>query len=153
MSKHKYKISILMYSAVVASVLNVENALAEASFKPILPMFGGQNGQALTVLQFEKGMRDAKQAKIDAAIREQERLDAIAANQKSPADKLIDALTSQLQYRLASQFADEILNDTTGGDLTVGTTTISYSQVDGILTITISEEGEDSVTIELPTVN
>lgn len=128
-------------------------AHAEISFQPTLPQFGGSNGQALTVLQYEKQIEDAKVAKKDALARELERAALAAANASTPSSRLVDTLTNQLQFSLAQGFADEILNGALSGVFNLGGTSLAYTRIDGILAVTITEPGKDPITIELPVVN
>lgn len=128
-------------------------AQAELSFQPILPQFGGNNGQTLTVLQYEKQLADAKKARRDALARELERQALADANASTPASRLVDTLTNQLQFRLAQGFADEILNGALSGAFDLGGTLLEYTRIDGVLAVTITEPGKDPITIELPVAN
>ena len=123
---------------------------AEISYEPILPQFGGSNYQALQVMQFEKGIADSKQAKIVAKQRELDREIARLANVKTPADRLVESLTSVLQVRLAQGFADQILTGDEQADFMIGDVGINYTRFNGLLSLTIIDENGIKTLIELP---
>jgi hypothetical protein len=141
----------------LASVLFVNAlcsaAVAEVSYSPVLPQFGGSNGQALVYLQYEKQLSDAREAKAQAVERAILQQGVQASRSSTAASRLIDALTSQLQYRLALGFTDEILNGATSNRFDIGGTLLEYTRIDGMLTVIITELGRDPVRIELPVAN
>ena len=126
---------------------------AEVSYSPVLPQFGGNNGQALSYLQFEKQMRDAEIAKAESVERAIQQQGVQASRSSTAASRLIDALTSQLQYRLAVGFTDQILTGATSNTFDIGGTLLEYTRIDGMLTVIITELGKDPVRIELPVAN
>ena len=131
-------------------ILLSQSGSAELSYSPLLPQFGGSNFQALSVMQFEKGMVDSKRAKEEAARREVERELERVANRKTPADRLVESLTSVLQVRLSQGFVDQILTGSSVGDFNVGDIKIGYSRKDGLLSLTITDEAGVPTLIELP---
>lgn len=137
----------------MALSLGGTQARAELMFQPLLPQFGGNNGQAFSVLQYEESQRKAETSAREARERELERQRRTEENASSPTDRLVDTLTNQLQYRLAQGFADEILTGATSNTFDLGGTILEYTRVDGILSVTITELGSDPVTIELPVAN
>jgi hypothetical protein len=146
---------VLLFAAMsVASLVHgPAPADAELSFQPVLPQFGGNNGQSLSVLQYERQLKDAEKAEKEARARELERLARAKENASTPASRLVDTLTNQLQFQLAQGFADEILNGGVSGTFDLGGTLLEYTRIDGILAVIITEPGKDSVTIELPVAN
>lgn len=151
--RSKGQIVLLAAMTVARLAHSPTSAHAELSFQPILPQFGGNNGQSLSVLQYEKQLEDAEKSKKEARARELERLARAKANASTPASRLVDTLTNQLQFRLAQGFADEILTGGVSGTFDLGGTLLEYTRIDGILAVIITEPGKDSVTIELPVAN
>ncbi|AUJ63284.1 hypothetical protein B9057_02610 [Aestuarium zhoushanense] len=137
---------------IIALVLSVSGApgWAELSYTPVLPQFGGTNGQALTYLQFEKQMQDAELARIaaeEAAI--QRELDAIE-NQVTAADRLVTSITNVLNVRLSQIAVDSILERESGDIPLSADLSLQWVRVDGNLQLTIAEIGSDPVVITLP---
>lgn len=83
-------------------------AQAGMQYNPVLPQFGGLNGQALQILQFEKGLADARKAREDAARRSAAA--TVARTEKSAADRLLDTITNTLRYQISQNITDEILD-------------------------------------------
>lgn len=142
-----------MVALSVSLSLSGMQAQAELMYQPLLPQFGGNNGQAFSVLQYEESQRKAEKSAREARERELERQRRAEENASSPTDRLVDTLTNQLQYKLAQGFADQILTGATSNTFDLGGTILEYTRVDGILSVTITELGSDSVTIELPVAN
>jgi hypothetical protein len=101
-------------------------------------------------MQLEKGMKDSKQAKIVAKQRELDREIARLANVKTPADRLVESLTSVLQVRLAQGFADQILTGEEQADFMIGDVGINYTRLNGLLSLTIIDANGVETLIELP---
>jgi hypothetical protein len=118
-------------------------ASAEMSYSPVLPQFGGTNGQALTVLQFDLQLQSAADAEEEAAALALERAMAPATPPRTSTDKLISSIEAALQARLAFSYADQIFtNIDTAAPVSIelGETTITYSRTDGFLTIDIIDD-------------
>lgn len=143
------KIGVCVLSVHFAGLFS-QSVSAEMSYKPILPQFGGSNYQALSIMQFEKGLADSIQSKKEALQREITRDAERLANIKTPTEKLVSSLTNVLQVRLAQGFADQILFGSTAGDFDIGNVNIAYTRIDGMLSLTIAEEGLEPTLIELP---
>jgi hypothetical protein len=110
------------------------------SYSPVLPQFGGTNGQALTVLQFDRSLQSAADAEKRTAALALERAMAPASSPTTATDKLISAIEAAMQVRLANQYANQIFQniDTEAPvSIELGETTITYSREDGFLTIEI----------------
>lgn len=137
-------------SCLATIFFSCSGAIAEMSYAPRLPQFGGSNYQALSIMQFEKGLTDSIKSKKEALQREIERDAERLANIKTPAQQLVSSLTSVLQVRLAQGFADQILFGSTVGDFDIGNVNIAYTRIDGMLSLTIAEEGLEPTLIELP---
>lgn len=152
MNSLKYFIKVAV--TVISCGLCIDPAFStELTFEPVLPQFNGSNGQSLIVLQYEERLRTERKADIEAEIRAIEREAELEANRVTPATRLVDALTNQLQFRLASGFTDEILNGATANSLNIGGILLDYTRIDGLLTVTITEPGKEPVTIQLPVSN
>jgi hypothetical protein len=109
----------------------------------VLPQFGGTNGQALTVLQFDLQLQSAADAEKKAAALALESAMAPATSPTTATDKLISSLEAALQVRLAYAYADQIFtNIDTAAPVSIelGETTITYSRTDGYLTIDIIDD-------------
>ena len=117
----------------------------ELQYKPNLPQFGGLNGQALTILQFEKQITDSRIAKEEAAKREADRL----ANQKdpTPTELLVASLTRSLNSQIANRITEDILNGISTQDtFYLGDVTIGYVRADdGTVTVTITDTNGETV--------
>jgi hypothetical protein len=137
----------------VSSTFGLFGANATAgglTYDAILPQFGGTNGQALSILQFEKQMADTKTAKSEAAIKEAERLANVVV--LTPTDQLVAALIRNLDNQIAQRFAAEILDGTSPtGSFSAGDVQINYVRLDGILTLDITD-ANGTTTISLPMV-
>ena len=134
----------------LVGVFAAQNVSAEMTYAPRLPQFGGGNGQALGIVQFEKQSADALKAKIEAALAAAER----EANQvvTTDADRLIASITNFLNIEIARRFSTEILDGSApSGTITVGNVSIGYVRADGILSLEISD-GTGITVIELPVV-
>lgn len=126
------------------------SASAELSYGPVLPQFGGTNGQALGVLQYEAQLEAsaASKAKADQAAVDRE-LALSLKKDPTATDRLISSLTSALQVRLANSYADQIFatNDTNQPvSIKLDGTDITYSRVNGLLTVSI-EDGVNATTV------
>jgi hypothetical protein len=116
---------------------------AEMSYSPVLPQFGGINGQALTVLQFDRSLQSAADAEKQAAALALERAMAPASSPATATDKLISAIEAAMQVRLANQYANQIFTNIDTDEpvsIELGETTITYSREDGYLTIEIIDD-------------
>jgi hypothetical protein len=116
---------------------------AEMSYSPVLPQFGGTNGQALTVLQFDRSLQSAADAEKQAAALALERAMAPASSPTTATDKLISAIEAAMQVRLANQYANQIftnIDTEVPVSIELGETTITYSRTDGFLTIDIIDD-------------
>ena len=117
----------------------------ELQYRPSLPQFGGMNGQALTILQFEKQLTDSRVAKEEAIKREADRL----ANQKdpTPTELLVASLTRSLNSQIANRITEDILNGVAVADeFQLGDVTIGYVRADdGTITVTITDENGETV--------
>ena len=116
---------------------------AEMSYRPVLPQFGGTNGQALTVLQFDRALQSAADAEKHSAALALERAMAPATSPTTATDKLISALEVALQVRLANEYANQIftnIDTEVPVSIELGETTITYSRTDGFLTIDIIDD-------------
>jgi hypothetical protein len=116
---------------------------AEMSYSPVLPQFGGTNGQALTVLQFDRSLQSAADAEKQAAALALERAMAPASSPATATDKLISAIEAAMQVRLANQYANQIFTNIDTDEpvsIELGETTITYSREDGYLTIEIIDD-------------
>jgi hypothetical protein len=116
---------------------------AEMSYSPVLPQFGGTNGQALTVLQFDRSLQSAADAEKRTAALALERAMAPASSPTTATDKLISAIEAAMQVRLANQYANQIFTNIDTDEpvsIELGETTITYSREDGYLTIEIIDD-------------
>lgn len=121
----------------------------EMRYTPNLPQFGGLNGQALTLLQFEKQLEDQRDARREAEEREQERQES-ATN--TAARRLVDTITNFINVEIARQFSNEILRGEAGeGTLFVDGAQIRYTRTDDFLNIVIADGlgGETEVRVPL----
>lgn len=128
-----------------------QHASAEMTYSPTLPQFGGGNGQALGVVQFEKQQIDGRKARAASALAALER----EANRTvtTDADRLIASITNFLNVEISRQFSTEILSgDAPNGTISVGDVSIGYLRSDGLLSLEI-DDGNGVTTIELPVVN
>ncbi|MGO4917809.1 curli assembly protein CsgF [Pseudogemmobacter sp. W21_MBD1_M6] len=136
------KVIIFLVMATFAELFG-HPAAAEMSYSPVLPQFGGTNGQALTVLQFDLQLQSAADAKKEADALALENAMAPPKAVTTSTDRLISSLEAALQVRLAHSYADQIFN-TVDTDVPVsiqiGDTTITYSRIDGYLTIDIIDD-------------
>jgi hypothetical protein len=118
-------------------------AAAEMSYSPVLPQFGGSNGQALTILQFDLQLQNADEAKKRAEALALERAMAPPKSLPTATDKLISSLEAALQARLAYAYADQIftnIDTEVPVSINLGETTIIYSRINGYLTIDIIDD-------------
>jgi hypothetical protein len=117
------------------------------------PIFGGGNNAAFTNAQFAVGLQATKAANA-AAAKAAAAAAATAAANSGPNAQFVSAITSQLTGLVAESIAQKIANTTSGGGGTIqsGSTSITYTNVDGELTVDIvSPSGATTLTI--PTVN
>lgn len=136
------KVLILLVMATFTGPF-AHQAAAGMSYSPVLPQFGGTNGQALTVLQFDLQLQSAADAKKKADTLALERAMAPARLPTTATDKLISSIEAALQVRLAYAYADQIFTniDTEGPvSIELGETTITYSRTNGYLTIDIIDD-------------
>jgi hypothetical protein len=134
----------------LVGVLVVQHVSAEMTYSPTLPQFGGGNGQALGIVQFEKQQIDARAARAASALAALER----EANKTvtTDADRLIASITNFLNVEIARQFSTEILSgDAPSGTISVGDVSIGYLRSDGFLSLEI-DDGNGITIIELPVV-
>ena len=127
-----------------------QNASAEMTYSPTLPQFGGGNGQALGIAQFEKQQIDSRKAKAASILAALER----EANRTvtTDADRLISSITNYLNAEIARRFANEVLNgNAQRGNVSVGNVSIEYVRSDGLLSLEI-DDGNGVSIIELPVV-
>jgi hypothetical protein len=123
---------------------------AEMTYSPTLPQFGGGNGQALGIVQFEKQQIDARASRAESALAALER----EANRTvtTDADRLIATITNFLNVEIARRFSTEILSgDAPSGTISVGDVSIGYLRSDGFLSLEI-DDGNGITIIELPVV-
>lgn len=138
-------------SCLLAGIFIAQHVSAEMTYSPTLPQFGGGNGQALGVVQFEKQQIDARRARAAAALAALER----EANRTviTDADRLIASITNFLNVEIARQFSTEILSgDAPSGTISVGDVSIGYVRSDGLLSLEI-DDGNGVTIIELPVVD
>lgn len=116
---------------------------------PTLPQFGGLNGQALTVLQYEQQLKDRRESQRAAALREQQRQEAAAGI--TPTRRLIDSITNFINIEIARQFSNEILRGELGeGSLFVDGAEIRYQREDGFLSITVTDGLGGTTAVRVP---
>ena len=143
-----YKL-ISILSLLMVNVI-AQNASAEMTYSPTLPQFGGGNGQALGIAQFEKKQIDSQKARAASILAAIER----EANRPiiTDADRLISSITNYLNVEIARRFANEVLSgDAESGMVSVGNVSIEYVRLDGLLRLEI-DDGNGVSTIELPVV-
>ena len=134
----------------LVGVLVVQHVSAEMTYSPTLPQFGGGNGQALGIVQFEKQQIDTRAARVVSALEALER----EANRTitTDADRMIASITKFLNVEIARQFSTEILSgDAPSGTISVGDVSIGYLRSDGFLSLEI-DDGNGITIIELPVV-
>ena len=129
-------------------------AAAEIAYSPVLPQFGGSNGQALQVLQYDLQLQSAADAKIKAAALALKKAMEPARKPITSTDRLISSIEAAMQARLANNYAELIFADgDTGGakEIKVGDTVISYDRdsQEGQLTIVIAPPGVLPTTFSL----
>jgi hypothetical protein len=118
-------------------------AAAEMEYNPVLPQFGGNNGQALTVLQYDSQLQSAADAKIAAAAAALEKALEPDMPALTATDRLILSIQSALQVRLANSYANQIFDTVDTAvpvTITLDATTITYARTDGYLTIDIIDD-------------
>jgi hypothetical protein len=118
-------------------------AAAEMEYNPVLPQFGGANGQALTVLQFNLQLQSAADAKERAAALDLARAMEPAKPPVTATDRLILSIEAALQVRLANNYAEQIFGDfdtEVPVSIELGDTVITYARTDGYLTIDIIDD-------------
>lgn len=138
----------ITFCTVMVYALPNTSIATELGYQPVLPQFGGQNGQSLGVLQFEKQMYDSVVSKRIAAQREIDRLENQIVT--TPGDALIASLTRTLQSRIANSLATDILGGTGNGsfemegvgvsyvrDIVTGDTVVTITDINGLTEITI----------------
>jgi hypothetical protein len=141
---------IALPSFLLMGIFMAQHVSAEMTYSPTLPQFGGGNGQALGIVQFEKQQIDARAARAASALAALER----EANRTvtTDADRLISTITNFLNVEIARQFSTEILSgDAPSGTISVGDVSIGYLRSDGFLSLEIND-GNGITTIELPVV-
>tara|TARA_B110000305_G_scaffold141665_1_gene157790 strand:- start:3338 stop:3835 length:498 start_codon:yes stop_codon:yes gene_type:complete len=159
---------IVMKKYLISAVLCLFSSQGSAgmTYSPVLPQFGGSNGQALGTLQYEASLKAAVIAKVKAeAAAIQAAIDAEArsvtsaavaaeklANVPSSTDRLIAALGSAIQSRLANSYADMIFAPTdtaTPQTIKLDDTNIVYSRTAGVLKIDITDDSGQTTSFEL----
>jgi hypothetical protein len=162
-SKHRSSNKNRLLNIVVAMLLATfvgsfgHQTAAEIAYSPVLPQFGGTNGQALTVLQYDLQLKSAADAKKKAeALALAKAMEPVKPPVTST-DRLISSIEAALQVRLANNYAEIIFatgdtpNGLDGVDIPIGDTTINYRRVDGELNIVIKDDMdvETTFTIDL----
>lgn len=115
-----------------------------------LPQFGGGNGQALSVVQFEMQQIDSRRARAVVAL-------SVLEREANPtvmrdADRLIATITNFLNVEIARRFSTEILNgNAPSGTISGCNVSIEYVRSDGFLSLEI-DDGIGITIIELPVV-
>lgn len=96
------------------------------------PNLGGTNGAALQMAQLVQSLRASNAAAIATA--------AKAAQPSDPNSAFVNAIVSQLNGIVAQSIAQKIANSTNGqaGTIQSGNVTITYTNSDGELSVTIS---------------
>jgi hypothetical protein len=118
-------------------------AAAGIEYSPVLPQFGGNNGQALAVLQYDSKLQSAADAKIAAAASALEKALEPDIPALTATDRLILSIQSALQVRLANSYANQIFDTVDTAvpvTITLDATTITYDRTDGYLTIDIIDD-------------
>jgi hypothetical protein len=133
----------MLWAIIVGSFGN--QAAAEIAYSPVLPQFGGTNGQALAVLQYDLQLQSAADAKKTAAALALKKAMEPPKPPVTATDRLISSIEAALQVRLANNYAEEIFGEgntvgENGVDITLGGTVINYKRVDGYLTINIEDD-------------
>ena len=117
-------------------------------YNPSLPQFGGRNGQALTLFQYERDLEAQRRAARAAA-------EAPGAGGNDPfaaTRRLTDAITNYLNVEIARRFSNEILyGSSPTGSVDVGDVLIEYSRDGDILTVRISDDA-GTTEVELPVI-
>ena len=152
MSKHNFLAVGLWASAFAFAGATAPVHAMQMVYSPTLPQFGGLNGQALSVLQFEKQLEDQRDAEQEAAAREAQReLDAAS----SATSRLTDTIINYLNIEIARRISDEILGGNSSfGEFFVGDgVTVSYDRLDGKLSVTVSDINGSSTRVELPDIS
>ena len=142
--------NIVHLPSLLVSILIAQHVSAEMIYSPTLPQFGGGNGQALGIVQFEKQQIDARASRAASALAALER----EANRTvtTDADRLIATITNFLNVEIARRFSTEILSgDAPSGTISVGDVSIGYLRSDGFLSLEI-DDGNGITIIELPVV-
>jgi hypothetical protein len=145
-SKRSLSVNILKPILCAAcSVSFWHQAAAEIAYSPVLPQFGGTNGQALTILQYDLQLQSADDAKKKAAALALQKAMEPPKPPVTATDRLISSIEAALQVRLANNYAEEIFGEGNtvgddGVDITLGETIINYRRVDGYLTIKITDD-------------
>ena len=143
-------LKIVRSSCLLTGIFIAQHVSAEMTYSPTLPQFGGGNGQALGVVQFEKQQIDSRRAKRVAALAAVER----EANRTvtTNGDRLIASITNFLNIEIARRFSNEILSgEEPSGTISVGNVSIGYVRSDGFLSLEI-DDGNGITVIELPVV-
>jgi hypothetical protein len=141
---------IALPSFLLMGIFMAQHVSAEMTYSPTLPQFGGGNGQALGIVQFEKQQIDARAARAASALAALER----EANETvtTDADRLIASITRFLNVEISRQFSEEVLyGDAPRGTISVGNVSVGYVRSDGFLNLEI-DDGNGITTIELPVV-
>lgn len=150
-SKHRSSNKNRLLNLVVAMLLATfvgsfgHQTAAEIAYSPVLPQFGGTNGQALAVLQYDLQLQSAADAKKTAAALALKKAMEPPKPPVTATDRLISSIEAALQVRLANNYAEEIFGEgntvgENGVDITLGGTVINYKRVDGYLTINIEDD-------------
>ena len=151
MSKHNFLAVGLWASAFAFAGATAQVHAMQMVYSPTLPQFGGLNGQALSVLQYEQQLEDQRDAEREAAARAVQReLDGAS----SATRRLTDTITNYLNIEIARRISDEILGgeSSSGAFLIGGGVTVSYSRDGGKLAVTIIDSNGET-TVELPDIS
>ncbi|MGH1557050.1 curli assembly protein CsgF [Caulobacter segnis] len=111
-------------------------------YNMLSPSFGGTNPVALQMAQFDRSLQAARDAAAAAA--------AKAAIPPDPNAPFVNAIVSQLNGLVARSIAQKIANSAPGtsGSVHSGNVTITYTNSDGQLNITItSPTGSTTLTV------
>ena len=149
MSKHSIFAVRLCASAFALIGATTQAHSTGMVYSPTLPQFGGLNGQALTLLQFEKQLEDQRDARRAAALREQQRAESATS---SSARRLVDTISNFINVEIARQFSNEILSGESGeGTLFVDGAEIRYSRSEDFLNVVVTDGlgGETEVRVPL----
>lgn len=116
-------------------------------YQPVNPVFGGYTGNGATLLS-QAQAQNAFTSSVSSAL-----ASAIAGATQTPAQQFAATIQSRLLSALADQITNAIFgtNPQPSGTYTVEGTTISFSNVNGTIQLTIND-GTSTTTITLPAI-